>query len=226
MNQSGKPDSLQKSSQKLPAFDGDSRLYIRHGPNSKPPKADEGSVPMWLVAAASVAGNLPVRISERELVIGRSKQAQIVICDPTVSRKHARLIHCCHELVLEDLDSANGTFVDNHRIGRCSISIGDHIRVGGVNCAISCSPLTLEPHGQEESTFCIRRPPGDTAQFETFTPAQQEIITKLMEGRREGEIAAMLGRSPHTIHTHLKAIFRRMGVHSRAELMVKLIKDT
>lgn len=179
---------------------------------------------MWLVASASVAGNLPFRIDEGEFVIGRTKKAHVILSDPTVSRRHAKLIRNRHEATLEDLGSSNATFVNGRRIERCNIEVGDHVRFGGVNCAVSSSPLKLLVHGEEESTFQIRREYGDTAQIETFTPAQKEIIEKLMEGQGEAEIAASLGKSHHTVHTHLMAIFRRVGVHSRAELIVKLIK--
>lgn len=178
---------------------------------------------MWLVASASVAGNLPFRINDGEFVIGRSKQGQIVISDPTVSRQHARLVRNRHEVTLEDLKSSNGTFVNGRRIERCELQMSDLVRLGGVNCAISSSPLKFQLHGEEESTFQIRSEHGDTAQIETFTPAQQEIIAKVMEGHSEPEIASQLGKSPHTIHTHLKTIFKQVGVHSRAELIVKLL---
>jgi DNA-binding CsgD family transcriptional regulator len=58
-----------------------------------------------------------------------------------------------------------------------------------------------------------------------LTAAQQEITNHLLQGRTETEIALLLHKSPHTIHTHLKAIFQRLGVHSRAELIVKLMRN-
>jgi pSer/pThr/pTyr-binding forkhead associated (FHA) protein len=179
---------------------------------------------MWLVASASVAGNLPFRIDDGEFVIGRSKRAQVILVDPTVSRRHAKLIRNRHEVTLEDLGSSNATFVNGRRIERCNVQVGDQVRIGGVNCAISSSPLKFLAHGEDESTFQIRREHGDTAQIETFTPAQKEIIKKVMEGQGEAEIAASLGKNQHTIHAHLMAIFKRVGVHSRAELIVKLTK--
>jgi DNA-binding NarL/FixJ family response regulator len=44
-----------------------------------------------------------------------------------------------------------------------------------------------------------------------------------MKGRSEPEIAATLGNSRHTIHAHVRAIFDRVGVHSREELIVKIM---
>ena len=177
---------------------------------------------MWLVAGFPVAGNLPFRLDDGEFIIGRTKRAQIVVSDATVSRQHARISCGRHGIAVEDLQSSNGTFVNDERIKECILKLGDQVSFGGVKCAISSSPLNFQSHG-EESTFQIRREYGDTAEFEPFTPAQLEIIAKVKEGHSEAEIASQLRKSPHTIHAHLKTIFKLAGVHSRAELIVKLL---
>jgi DNA-binding CsgD family transcriptional regulator len=41
----------------------------------------------------------------------------------------------------------------------------------------------------------------------------------LLEGHRVVSIAAELGVSEHTIRNHLKSIFRKLGIHSQAELV-------
>ena len=50
-------------------------------------------------------------------------------------------------------------------------------------------------------------------------PRQQQVLAELKEGRREKEVAAKLGLSPETVHVHIKAIYRRFAVNSRAELL-------
>jgi DNA-binding CsgD family transcriptional regulator len=46
-----------------------------------------------------------------------------------------------------------------------------------------------------------------------------EVVGLVTQGRSTIEIANLLALSPDTIKTHLKNIFRKCGVHSRAELM-------
>lgn len=48
--------------------------------------------------------------------IGRDADNQIVVDDPMVSRHHARLTPQGSMFLLEDLNSANGTWVNNSRI--------------------------------------------------------------------------------------------------------------
>ena len=52
-----------------------------------------------------------------ENIVGRDLEAAVRIDDPTVSRHHARLLVDEKGVVLEDLESKNGTFVDGLRVG-------------------------------------------------------------------------------------------------------------
>ncbi len=51
------------------------------------------------------------------------------------------------------------------------------------------------------------------------SPAQRMVAPLLAEGLGEIEIAKRLDRSKHTIHDHIKAIYRAWGVRSRHELL-------
>jgi DNA-binding CsgD family transcriptional regulator len=54
---------------------------------------------------------------------------------------------------------------------------------------------------------------------EPLTPMQREVLQLLLSDKTEKEIATELGQSFHTTHTHVKDIFRKYNVKSRAGLM-------
>ncbi len=54
---------------------------------------------------------------------------------------------------------------------------------------------------------------------EPLTPTQREVLQMLLSDKSEKEIAAELGQSFHTTHTHVKEIYRKYNVTSRAGLM-------
>jgi PAS domain S-box-containing protein len=54
-----------------------------------------------------------------------------------------------------------------------------------------------------------------------ITPRQREVLDLLLHGHGEKEIAARLFLSKHTIHNHVKAVYRAFGVSSRFELFAR-----
>jgi FHA domain-containing protein len=62
--------------------------------------------------------------------IGRSQESDIVINDPNVSRRHARISRADNGFVVEDLGSTNGTLLDGAPIDRERIEGGDELTFG------------------------------------------------------------------------------------------------
>jgi pSer/pThr/pTyr-binding forkhead associated (FHA) protein len=69
------------------------------------------------VAPGSPGQPLSVELQRRKtILIGRGSDCDLVVKDPKASRHHCRLTREETSLVLEDLGSKNGTFVDGERI--------------------------------------------------------------------------------------------------------------
>jgi sulfite reductase alpha subunit-like flavoprotein len=70
-------------------------------------------------------------ICDLPVTIGRSTElSTIVIQDKAISRQHARLELEDYHLIVSDLNSANGTFVNNERIQRSALKTGDLVNIG------------------------------------------------------------------------------------------------
>jgi DNA-binding NarL/FixJ family response regulator len=66
---------------------------------------------------------------------------------------------------------------------------------------------------------CLRRIRSEVDQgLETLTPTQLVVAEYAASGSTIVEIAEAMDRSPHTIKTHMKSIYRRLEVSSRLEL--------
>ena len=65
-------------------------------------------------------------------LIGRSKECTLQIPILTVSRRHCELTVGEAQVLLKDLGSANGTFVNNQRIDQTDLVPGDRIVIGPV----------------------------------------------------------------------------------------------
>jgi hypothetical protein len=69
-------------------------------------------------------------VDKRRVVIGRSKECDIQLSDPNVSRRHAELRQEGSAYWLVDLDSTNGSAVNGHRTARAKLESGDTITIG------------------------------------------------------------------------------------------------
>ena len=60
--------------------------------------------------------------------------------------------------------------------------------------------------------------------FSELTPRESEILELMAEGQGNKLIARNLGISDGTVKLHVKAVLRKLGVHSRVEAAVMYIE--
>jgi serine/threonine protein kinase len=65
-----------------------------------------------------------------EVMVGRDRTCSIVLPHPAVSRRHAKITFSGTSCVVEDLKSANGTYVNNTRVEKAKLKPGDVVRFG------------------------------------------------------------------------------------------------
>lgn len=78
-----------------------------------------------------------VALDGRPLAIGRAPDADVVIDDPLVSRRHATLAARGGRLVLVDLQSRNGTRVNGRAIREVVVGPGDRIEIGATRLEVA-----------------------------------------------------------------------------------------
>lgn len=72
-------------------------------------------------------------VLNRKMRFGRSLNNEVIIEDPYVSKHHAQIVNIDGELKIQDLNSANGTFLNNKKIlGETSLRSGDIIKIGNL----------------------------------------------------------------------------------------------
>jgi pSer/pThr/pTyr-binding forkhead associated (FHA) protein len=74
-------------------------------------------------------GEFPLKV-DRQIVIGRSSELDMVLVEDMVSRKHAKITVSGGKITIEDLGSTNGTFVNGEKVKQARIKEGDRILIG------------------------------------------------------------------------------------------------
>ncbi len=179
-----------------------------------------------------VPGVDPSRWSYRILpgrqTVGRSVTCDVHLVHPTVSPVHAEIRKQNGVLQVLDLGSRDGTFVNGGRVSRSVIHCGDNVGFGGVNLEVADADQMACSDTQEFSPAETRAEPsgdGAAAGVERLSQAQRRVFRLLLHGHSERDVATRLHLSSHTVHTHVKQIYRALGVHSRAELLTVYLTD-
>ena len=119
-----------------------------------------------IVRAALVADSpdaIPHEIVVGEVTLGRSPACNIVAEGGAVSKVHARIERTVDQLVLTDLNSSNGTFVNGAKVMTALLGDGDVILLGGVEpyrVRIETGEVT-SGSGVRRRIAAAERPEGD-----------------------------------------------------------------
>jgi transcriptional regulator with PAS, ATPase and Fis domain len=103
-------------------------VLIKSG--SAPPEGEA-----WLVVEPGSAGEQRIDIGDQPVVIGSVKGCSIRLKDRHVSRKHAEIRRTGNGIVLRDLGSRNGTFVERISVKEAVLTSGARLRIGMTDLA-------------------------------------------------------------------------------------------
>ncbi len=150
------------------------------------------------IAGRYKGGEFPLR-PNREIMVGRGSEFDMVLDEDMVSRRHAKIATYHGQIVLQDLKSTNGTFVNGERVTVARLQVGDKVLVG-----TSIMELVKLEHGPvshvppDTGPHELEVPPPDQAtvgsmQAQAFAPtAASPVVSQPTIDRTEG----MSGRFP------------------------------
>ncbi|MHC4293678.1 MAG: FHA domain-containing protein, partial [Planctomycetota bacterium] len=104
--------------------------------------------------------------------IGRRANAQVFLPDRAVSKQHAVIFNTDDDKwMVEDLKSANKTYLNDGAVDKAEIKTGDIIKI---------TDFTIEIHIEEEEKVEEKVQPGDTIQLEATlaTPPHDIVVRK------------------------------------------------
>lgn len=126
----------------------------------------EDTFPALKVISGEQKGRVYV-LREREVLIGRSDACDIVLNQEPVSRIHAKIMLGAVIIMAEDLDSTNGTFIDDVQVKESALTDGNRLKIGDnvflfiakhrISSAGAVADGRLEPPGstsQDATTKC------------------------------------------------------------------------
>lgn len=88
-------------------------------------------IPQILLALDGDTEDEKRAFSQNEIIIGREATCDVILSDPVISSRHARLVYRNMHWWIEDLMSTNGTYLNDERVESPAILInGDELSIG------------------------------------------------------------------------------------------------
>ena len=100
-----------------------------------------------LVVFKSTGQRKVIDVTEPTTVIGRGEECAVHVPVGSVSRRHSELTIKGKDLLIKDLASSNGTYVNNARVTQAKLKAGDRIAVGPIifTVQIAGQPEEIQP---------------------------------------------------------------------------------
>jgi two-component system, cell cycle response regulator len=125
--------------------DWDDTTHVSKPPHEVSPRSSEERAYLVVLAGSNV-GEM-YKIGGENMVLGRGGTADIRLVDEGISRFHCRIRRQDDHLVVEDLESRNGTFLNGARVKVRQLEDGDKIQLGRTTV------LKFSFHDQIEESF-------------------------------------------------------------------------
>ncbi len=130
-------------------------------------------------------------------LFGRHADCDVRINSEGISRRHAEIVVTPDGLLVRDLDSSNGTFVNGERISEQIVNIGDEIRFDALRFLVQNPALPDKPHSgssdESASTASRGRKPARNAHSKTQASMGKWILTAVVLAAAIGASAWYLG---------------------------------
>lgn len=168
-------------------------------------------LPIFVVTSDGALHGRVLVVDADEQILGRRSTSDLVLDDAHISRAHAKVSKAGGAVLIEDLKSTGGTFVNGEAVqGSAALKHGDIVRFGSVETRFEDRSSLMQ--GDEDTELIELEPIEDKP---ILSPRQWEVLSFLKDGLTNPEIAVKLGVTERTVKAHCQEVFDRLGARNR-----------
>lgn len=85
------------------------------------------------ISLSGPSGEVRIELAIERTSVGRTRDNHVILNDPAISSRHCEFVFDARGLLMRDLNSSNGSFVNGQRVQEAFLFDGDRIRLGQLN---------------------------------------------------------------------------------------------
>ncbi len=168
-------------------------------------------LPMFVVTSDGPLQGRVLVIEADEQILGRRSTSDLVLDDPHVSRAHATVRKTAGAVLIEDLKSTGGTWVNDEQVtGSAALKHGDVVKFGNIETRFEDRGANMQG---DDDTEVLEIEQAESKPI--LSPRQSEVLDFLKDGLTNPEIAEKLGVTERTVKAHCQEVFDRLGARNR-----------
>ncbi len=185
----------------------------------------------FVVRSGKEAGRTVAIGAGQTISLGRLKGCDVVIDDESASRRHCTITAREDACVVADLQSANGTFVNEKRISTQELHPGDRVRIGSTVLELGAGgPQPAGARASEVSTgsaasLSILESHGQVLVQRAVDPTKLEFLSQIYKRKDEAQLLESTQRYLTTLHKVSDILSRATSVEALFDSIAQTILD-
>ena len=180
----------------------------------------------FIIRSGKEIGRTMAVATDDTITVGRLKGCDLLIDDEAASRRHCTITAREDDCVVADLQSANGTFINERRIAAAELQRGDQIRIGSTVIELRDSEAIAEPAGRHSTTsLSIVESRSGTLVQRAVDPTKLEFLSQVYKRKDEAHLLESAQRYLTTLHKVSDILSRATSVEALCDSIVAAVLE-
>lgn len=180
----------------------------------------------FIVRSGKEVGRIVSIATGQTIALGRLKGCEVIVDDEAASRRHCTITAREDRCVVADLQSANGTFVNERRIATTELAQGDKIRIGSTVLELIDTDAP-GAHSRTHSTtsLSIVETRSQTLVQRAVDPTRLEFLSQVSHRKDDAGLLASAQKYLTTLHKVSDILSRAVGVEALFDSILSAILE-
>jgi HD-GYP domain-containing protein (c-di-GMP phosphodiesterase class II) len=181
----------------------------------------------FVVRSGKEVGRTVAVNTGQTIALGRLKGCDVVVDDEAASRRHCTITAREDACVVSDLQSANGTFVNEKRISTTELQRGDKIRIGStvIELIDSSAQHAAARSAPSTTSLSIVEARSQTMVSRAVDPTKLEFLSQVYKRKDEADLLQSAQKYLTTLHKVSEILSRASGVEALFDSIVSALLE-